>query len=546
MKTSSATKYISVWLVALTFYLSAWSEAGCTEEQSRALLGIRNSTNGSAFADFDGKDCCSAIGDLLWTSHPPSSYNVIDDLEEHTLAFCQLKQLKHLRLIDLGDNKLEGIIVSCLGLIQSLEELHLGSNHFQGDIPSSIFSAQGKIETFDVSDNQLEGDLSFSIFANASTLTFLNLSSNRFHGNLPSSIFSNSSKISLFDVSSNRLGGLLSFSIFANASSLNYLDLSNNELEVETESPSWVPSFSLNYLNLESCNLNKKTGHIVPSFISTQHDLALLDLSHNSLEGSIPCQLLFNMTSITALFLRSNEIKGSFPNCSANGSPSLEMFDISDNHINGSLPKDIGGLLPFLEVVNMSSNLLGGNIPWSIGDLPLKILDLSKNKLSGTIPSSLTTNESPLEYLNLSEEIALEVACHEECVEWKDCKFLIFLITVFQELLSLNLSNNFLTGSIPISFRDLKSIESLDLSQNGLTGKIPSELVGLTSLSVFSVAYNKLSGRIPFEQQFPTFPVQSFEGNLKLCGDPLPRKCSATDQPVRKDKSHRIDEKEGN
>ncbi|KAB1206538.1 Receptor-like protein 2 [Morella rubra] len=261
---------------------------------------------------------------------------------------------------------------------------------------------------------------------------------------------------------------------------------------------------------LGKLQLNKKNGHIVPSFISTQHELALLDLSHNSLEGSIPCQLLFNMTSITGLYLSSNEIKGSFLDCSANHIkvPSLAEFDISDNHINGPLPKDIGGLLPLLKEVNMSSNLLEGNIPWSFGDLPLVILDLSKNMLSGTIPSSLTANESPLEYLNLSSnklegkmlpnnsmmtrleclqlggnhfegtisptvlnspslvildvrnnnlsgEIPLwlydhprlaailfrgnhlEGRCHEECVEWKDCKFLIYLIIVFQEVFHL-------------------------------------------------------------------------------------------------------------
>ncbi|KAB1206537.1 Phytosulfokine receptor 1 [Morella rubra] len=113
------------------------------------------------------------------------------------------------------------------------------------------------------------------------------------------------------------------------------------------------------------------------------------------------------------------------------------------------------------------------------------------------------------------------------------------------QLLSLNLSNNFLTGSIPISFRDLKSIESLDLSHNRLTGKIPHELVGLTFLSVFSVAYNNLSGRIPFEQQFATFSAQCYEGNPELCGDHLPRKCSSTNQPGHEDKSHHMDEKGG-
>jgi Leucine-rich repeat (LRR) protein len=92
------------------------------------------------------------------------------------------------------------------------------------------------------------------------------------------------------------------------------------------------------------------------------------------------------------------------------------------------------------------------------------------------------------------------------------------------------LSNNFLTGPIPSSFQNLKNVESLDLSHNKLSGGIPYELVGLTSLSTFIAAYNNLSGRIPFEQQFSTFGMESYDGNSDLCGDPLPRNCSTTDQ----------------
>jgi hypothetical protein len=98
------------------------------------------------------------------------------------------------------------------------------------------------------------------------------------------------------------------------------------------------------------------------------------------------------------------------------------------------------------------------------------------------------------------------------------------------QLRSLNLSNNFLTGPIPNSFQNLKNVESLDLSHNKLSGGIPYELVGLTSLSTFSVAYNNLSGRVPFERQFSTFGTQCYDGNPDLCGDPLPRNCSTTNQ----------------
>ncbi|XP_062145934.1 receptor like protein 21-like [Alnus glutinosa] len=236
-------------------------------------------------------------------------------------AFCELNRLKHLNSLDLRNNTLKGVIPSCLGMIEMLQRLHL-------------------------SDNQLEGVLSSSIFANASSLKYLDLSGNHFHGNLPLLLFSNQSRIWRFDLSSNQLEGVLPFSIFANASRLMYLDLSSNDLEVETESPSWVPTFNLSYLNLAKCSLNKKNGHVIPSFISTQDSLEWLDLSHNLIEGSIPCQLLFS-TSIKVLSLRSNKIDGSlFLGCFANRTSSLRSFDISDNNVTGSLPENIGHLLP--------------------------------------------------------------------------------------------------------------------------------------------------------------------------------------------------------
>ncbi|KAG6653331.1 receptor-like protein 13 [Carya illinoinensis] len=502
-----------------------------------------------------------------------------------------------------------------------------------------------------------------------------------------------------FKVSGNHLEGELSFSIFANASSLYYLDLSNNKLEVETESPSWVPTFQLRSLNLASCSLNKKNGHIVPTFISTQYLLYLLDLSENSLEGNIPCQLLFNM-NITDLYLSGNKIDGSVLDCSTNVTSPLKSLDTSDNHVKGSLPKNIGYLLPGLSLVDMSSNALEGNIPCSFGYPPLHLIDLSHNMLSRTVPQSLTKNGTRLMLLDLSNNklqgqmlpkdtnmtmlralhlssnnfkgvilptilnspnlLILDVrdndlsdnipewlydhsslaililsgnrfeghlprrlcqmktlqafdvssnrlsgdipSCLNNITFWKksslsltywsyyvkklvlqypylfredDIQSIIATETLplfiknrlypfrgiplmmvtaidlssnqltssipseigeLSQLLFLNLSDNSLTGSIPISFRNLRSMESLDLSHNKLRGRIPTELVGLTSLSIFSVAYNNLSGRIPFERQFSTFTSQCYEGNSELCGDPLPRKCSTTNQSKPEEK----------
>ncbi|GLT64449.1 hypothetical protein SLA2020_369420 [Shorea laevis] len=62
MKTCFAKNVFFLWVyMAIAFSPLACGE-GCSKEQNRALLEIRNSTNGLAFAGWDGRDCCQADG----------------------------------------------------------------------------------------------------------------------------------------------------------------------------------------------------------------------------------------------------------------------------------------------------------------------------------------------------------------------------------------------------------------------------------------------------------------------------------------------------
>ena len=95
---------------------------------------------------------------------------------------------------------------------------------------------------------------------------------------------------------------------------------------------------------------------------------------------------------------------------------------------------------------------------------------------------------------------------------------------------SLNLSNNALTGHIPSSLGNLTELEALDLSQNKLSGEISQQLTQLTFLAIFNVFHNNFMGSRPQGKQFDTFENSSFEGNPKLCGRPLTRKCENSNE----------------
>ncbi|KAG2705707.1 hypothetical protein I3760_05G069000, partial [Carya illinoinensis] len=249
---------------------------------------------------------------------------------------------------------------------------------------------------------------------------------------------------------------------------------------------------------------NHFEGVIPPTILNSPY-LLILDVRDNDLSGNIP-EWLYDHSRLVALILSGNHFEGHLTRrlCRMK---TLQAFVVSHNRLSGGVPSCLDNItflnypyifrddyIPSFIPLETQISLFIKNRLYTFKGFPLlmmTVIDLSSNQLIGSIPSELGE---------------------------------------LSQLRFLNLSNNSLIGSIPISFQNLRSMESLDLSHNKLSGRIPFELVGLTFVSVFSVAYNNLSGRIPFERQFSTFTSQCYEGNPELYGDPLPRKCSTTNQ----------------
>ncbi|XP_062076066.1 receptor-like protein EIX2 [Humulus lupulus] len=109
-------------------------------------------------------------------------------------------------------------------------------------------------------------------------------------------------------------------------------------------------------------------------------------------------------------------------------------------------------------------------------------------------------------------------------------------LTSLDALQSLNLSGNYLSGSIPKKIDTMTALESLDLSRNQLSGHIPSGMSSLTFLSFLNLSCNNLSGQIPTGTQLQTMDASSFIGN-KLCGPPLLIKCREDHVTLNRDAS---------
>ncbi|XP_042979868.1 receptor-like protein 45 [Carya illinoinensis] len=249
------------------------------------------------------------------------------------------------------------------------------------------------------------------------------------------------------------------------------------------------------------------------------------------------------MTMLRILYLSSNHFKGVISPTILN-SPNLLILDVQDNDLSGDIPEWLYDH-PCLEVFHSSLITL-----------------LSGTRVLQALLTGMTVKKLVLQYTYLFQddyirsfipsETQMSLLIKNRLYTFKGNPLLMMTeidlssnqligsvpseMGELSQLRFLNFSINSLTGFIPISFQNLRSMESLDFSHNKLRGRIPSELVGLTSLSVFSVAYNNISGRYPFEHQFSTFTSQCYEGNLELCGDPLPRKCSTANQSEPKEK----------
>ncbi|KAL0424415.1 UNVERIFIED_CONTAM: hypothetical protein Sradi_0976300 [Sesamum radiatum] len=226
----------------------------------------------------------------------------------------------------------------------------------------------------------------------------------------------------------------------------------------------------------------------------------IVDLSRNLLSDDISVLTNWN-ADLEILDLSSNSLTGSIPNLMQ--FQGLTMLSIRNNSLEGNLPSALGSL-PKLNTVDLSSNRLDGLIPHSFfASMTLTNLNLSSNRLTGGIPLGgshtselLVLSSGPaMESLDLSNNL-LASGLPSDIGNWGRLKLL-------------NLAYNNLSGQLPNELSRLSVLEYLNLSHNSFSGNIPDKLP--STLKFFDVAYNNLSGKIPENLNY--FPDSSFSGN---------------------------------
>ncbi|KAL1217044.1 LRR receptor-like serine/threonine-protein kinase FLS2 [Cardamine amara subsp. amara] len=174
--------------------------------------------------------------------------------------------------------------------------------------------------------------------------------------------------------------------------------------------------------------------------------LQTLDLSGNSFSGPLP-DSLSNLTRLTRLVVSGNSFSGSIPD-SLGSMSVLEELLLDSNHLDGSVPASFKGLYS-LKRLEIQLNNISGEFPDLSSLKNLYYIDASDNRISGRIPSSLP-----------------------------------------ESVVQISMRNNLIQGTIPESFRYLKSLEVIDLSHNKLSGSISSFIFTHQTLQQLTLSFN--------------------------------------------------------
>ncbi|KAM0934806.1 putative protein kinase RLK-Pelle-LRR-XV family [Dioscorea sansibarensis] len=321
------------------------------------------------------------------------------------LANC--KKLYRLVLTNLDDsifkssnefNAFKGGIPHELLVLTELEVLWAPRANLGGSWPE-LREGLCKLRVINVGQNYINGFIP-GWLSSCRSLSFLDLSSNGFQGLMPPQLAIHC--MLYFNVSHNLLAGYLE-------EQQSSLQCRRNLTALVEEGDQLVNSYCVteggsgNHMLLHDFSWNNFTGALpsLPLKLDGNFSYSLF-LNGNGFNGSFPGELLGSCEGASEfrVNLSSNHLSGEI-GIRLSGCLQVRSLEIADNALTGSIPPEIGDL-GHLELLDLRENYLNGSIPDQLGNIAsLVALDLSRNSLTGSIPQSFS-KLTMLEKFNVS------------------------------------------------------------------------------------------------------------------------------------------------
>lgn len=261
------------------------------------------------------------------------------------------------------------------------------------------------------------------------------------------------------------------------------------------------------HLRLSSKGLELKGGIFASSSLENLTHLTHLNLSHNSLYGSLDLtgfflslsrlevlDLSYNLLSgelsrslsssnIRTVYLSSNRFHGAIPSSFFQQARNLTNFNVTNNEFSGSIPSSICvQSSSLIRLLDFSSNKFAGNLSPGLGNCSkLEVFRAGHNYLSGSLPEDIY--DAPK-----LEEIAIPANSFYGEVSDR--------IVNLTNLAILDLCFNHFSGVLPINIGKLSKLKVLLLHFNNLEGSLPPSLMNCTNLTELNLGFNHLKGDI--------------------------------------------------
>ncbi|CAL8150884.1 unnamed protein product [Prunus armeniaca] len=235
---------------------------------------------------------------------------------------------------------------------------------------------------------------------------------------------------------------------------------------------------NLTHLNLSH---NSLYGSLETQFFLSLNKLEILDLSYNRLSGKLPLSL--PSSSIQTVDLSSNHFFGAIPSSFFQQASNLTSFNVNNNTFTGYIPSSIClHYSPSLRLLDFSSNQFNGDLAPGLGKCSeLQVFRASHNNLSGLLPEDIY-NATKL------EEIALPFNSLHGAISDK--------IVNLTNLAILDLSFNHFGGELPLNLGKLSKLKFVTFDFNNLEGALPTSLMNCTNLVELRLGNNNLEGDI--------------------------------------------------